>query len=76
MIMTILKAPELPYFVAIAAFVGLLITLTAVRFAPIHRRAITDRRGSHTAAAVAVCDRAPVSKELAASRRWAFLLWT
>ena len=54
MIMTILKAPELAYFVVIAASFGLLITLTAVRFAPIHRRAITDRRQSHTAAAVAV----------------------
>jgi hypothetical protein len=54
MIMTILKAPELARFAAIAACVGLPITLTAVRFAPIHRRAITDRRQSHTAAAGAV----------------------
>ena len=54
MIMTILKAPELAYFTAIAASFGLLIiTVTAVRFAAIHRRAITDRRQSHTAAAIA-----------------------
>ena len=51
MIMTIPKAPELAYFAAIAASFGLRITRTTVRFAPIHRRAITDRRQSHTAAA-------------------------
>ena len=54
MIATTLKAPELAYFAAFAASFGLLITLTAVRFAPIHRRAITDRRQSQTAVAVAV----------------------
>ena len=54
MIVTSLKAPELAYFAAFAASFGLLIKLTAVRFAPIHRRAITDRRQSHTAAAVGV----------------------
>ena len=52
--MSILTVTELARFAAIAAFVGLAITLMAVRFASIRRRAITDRRQSRMAAAIAV----------------------
>jgi hypothetical protein len=78
-IMTILNASELAHFAAVAAFVGLAITLVAIRFAPIHRRAITDRRQSRTTAAIAAAprDQGPVSEELTAPRRSAFrILWS
>jgi hypothetical protein len=43
-IMMILNSSELAHFSAVAAFVGLAVTLVTIRFAPIHQRAITHRR--------------------------------